>query len=290
MPAMRAATVTPAQRVASRADLQHGVVSRRQLRDAGLSDSAIGRQVEHGWLYRVHRGVYAVGHRRLPAEGRWMAAVLACGEGAALSHRSAAALWGMLPRSGPAVGVGGRIDVIVPYGAGGRRRAGLRIHRSRSLPPGSVVRRNGIPVTNSARTIADLGRSASATELRAMARKAEVLGLRTGLEPRREPTRSELEDIFLVFCEQHGFPKPQVNRKIAGHEVDFSWPELRVAVETDSYRFHRGAIAYENDHERELDLRRAGYDVVHLTWRQLTRKPRRCTAAVHSALRAAVNS
>ncbi|HVY95478.1 MAG TPA: DUF559 domain-containing protein [Solirubrobacterales bacterium] len=128
-------------------------------------------------------------------------------------------------------------------------------------------------------------RSASASEMRSMVRKAEVLGLRTGLDPRREPTRSELEDLFLDFCKRYGFPPPNVNREIAEIEVDFSWPDRKVAVETDSYTFHRGAQAYENDHERDLDLRAAGYDVVRLTWRQLTHKPDRCAIAVDDALR-----
>lgn len=216
-----------------------------------------------------------------------MAAVLACGDGAALSHRSAAAFWGMLPRSGPAVGAGGRIDVLVPYSAGGRRRTGVRIHRSRSLLPGHVVRRDGIPVTSPARTIDDLRRSASPSEMRSMARKAEVLGLRTELAPRAEPTRSELEDLFLAFCGRYDFPAPEVNRMVGDLEVDFTWPDLRVAVETDSYTFHRGAQAYENDHERDLDLRAAGYDVVRLTWWQLTSKPERCAVAVEDALRTA---
>jgi len=209
-----------------------------------------------------------------------MAAVLACGEGAALSHRSAAALWHLVPRSGPAVGAGGPIDVVVPFERRPGRRAGIRIHRSRSLPPGTIVQQGGIPVTNSARTIADVRRVAAPSEHRSMVRKAEVQGLRTELAPRREPTRSELEDLFLEFCERYGFPAPRVNRRIAGLEVDFSWPDLRVAVETDSYRFHRGAQAFENDHERDLDLRAAGYDVVRLTWRQLTHKPARCAEAL----------
>lgn len=216
-----------------------------------------------------------------------MAAVLACGEGAALSHRSAAALWNLVPRSGPAVGAGGSIDVVVPYVAGGRRRRGVRIHRSRSLPPETIVRRDGIPVTNPARTTADMRRVAAPSEIRSMVRKAEVLGLRTELSSPREPTRSDLEDLFLEFCERSGFPPPLVNREIAGLEVDFSWAEPRVAVETDGYRFHRGAQAFENDHERDLNLRAAGYDVVHLTWRQLRERPERCARAVDDALHTA---
>ncbi|MET0558084.1 MAG: DUF559 domain-containing protein [Solirubrobacterales bacterium] len=213
-----------------------------------------------------------------------MAAVLACGDEAALSHRSAAALWNLRSQSGPAVGVGGPIDVVVPFERRPSPRRGIRVHRSRSMPPGTIVRPGGIPVTNPARTIADMRRASAPSEIRSMVRKAEVLGLRTELAPRREPTRSELEDLFLGFCGRFGFPRPLVNRDIAGLEVDFSWPDPRVAVETDSYRFHRGAQAYENDHERDLDLRAAGYDVVRLTWRQMTHKPDRCATAVAAAL------
>jgi hypothetical protein len=184
------------------------------------------------------------------------------------------------------VGAGGSIDVVVPFERRPRKRAGIRIHRSRSLRPGSVVCRDGIPVTNPARTIADLRGSASPAEVRAMVRTAEVLGLRTALAPRKEPTRSELEDLFLDFCERQGFPRPLVNHRIGELEVDFSWPALKVAIETNSYRFHRGAQAFENDHERDLDLRAAGYDVVRLTWRQLTHKPDRCAIVVRYALRA----
>ena len=216
-----------------------------------------------------------------------MAAVLACGEGAALSHRSAAALWGLLPRRGPAVGAGGPIDVIVPYAAGLHRRMGISLHRSRSLLPSHVVWRQDIPVTSPARTIDDLRRGMSPAEMRSMVRKAEVLGLRTELAPRAEPTRSELEDLFLAFCGRYGFPAPEVNRMVGKLEVDFTWPDRQVAVETDSYKFHRGAQAYENDHERDLDLRAAGYDIVRLTWRQLTSKPERCARAVADALTAA---
>lgn len=278
---------TPDQRIAWQSARQHGVITIAQLLDAGLSYDAVRARASSGKLHRVYRGVYAVGHRRLPIEGRWMAAVLACGEGAALSHRSAAALWNLVPRSGPAVGAGGSIDVIVRFERRPARRKGVRLHRSRSLLPGQVVRRTEVPVTNPARTIADMRGSASPSEMRSMIRKAEVLGLRTELAPRAEPTRSELEDLFLAFCERYGFPRPVVNREIATNEVDFSWLDVRVAVETDSYRFHRGAEAFEKDHERDLDLRAAGYDVVRLTWKQLTLKPDRCASAVAAALSAA---
>lgn len=275
---------TPDRRAASRAGRQHGIITIAQLREAGLSDDAVGERVRRGWLRRLHRGVYAVGNPRPTLEGWWTAAVFAGGEGAVLSHRSAAVLWGLLPRGAAS---GRRIDISVPSTAGRRKHRGVRLHRRRSLDSRTRTKRDGIPVTNPAQTIRDLHGEATARELRQAIRKAEVLGLRTELAPRAEPTRSELEDLFLEFCERYGFPAPEVNRMVGALEVDFTWPDRRVAVETDSYQFHRGAQAYENDHERDLDLRAAGYDVVRLTWRQLTLKPDRCAAAVRDALRAA---
>jgi hypothetical protein len=252
-----------------------------QLRASGLSDDAVLVRVRSGRLHRLHRGVYALGNPRPPLEGRWMAAVLAYGNGALLSHRSAAVLWGLLPAG---AAEGRRIDVSVPSTAGRKPRRGIRLHRRRSLSLAIAVEHCGIPVTNPAQTLHDLRGVSTGAELRQAVRKAEVLGLRTELAPRKQPTRSELEDLFLGFCERYGFPAPLVNRKIAGLEVDFSWPDLRVAVETDGYRFHRGALAFERDHDRDLDLRAAGYDVVHLTWRQLTHAPDRCARAVADAL------
>lgn len=224
-----------------------------------------------------------------------MAAVLACGRGAVLSHRSAAELWGLLPKSAGQGLQGVRIDVSIPSTAGRRRRTGIRLHRCPSLDGGTnraaerrrslVTRRREIPVTTPARTIADLRGVASTAEVRQAIRKAEVLGLRTELQPRPAKTRSELEDIFLAFCEHHRIPAPEVNVLVGTHEVDFVWPAARVAVETDSYGFHRGRSAFENDHERDLDLRAADYDVVRLTHRQVTADPDRAAAAVKDALR-----
>jgi predicted transcriptional regulator of viral defense system len=156
---------------------QHGVVSVDQLRAIGLDLDAISYRVRVGWLYRVHRGVYAVGHPHLTVEGRWMAAVLACGQGAVLSHRSAAALWGMLP-SQP-----GFPEVTVPGHGGRRRREGIRLHRSISLYPAHATLRLGIPVTTPARTLADLRRCATPDELREALRQAERRGYRSATGP-----------------------------------------------------------------------------------------------------------
>jgi hypothetical protein len=133
-----------------------------------------------------------------------MAAVLACGETAVLSHWSAARLWGMLPASGQA---GRPIDVSIPSKSGRKSRKGMRIHRCASVTAQMTTRRQGIPVTNPARTIADVKPLASPAEFRRIVRQAEVQGPRTGLEPRRKKTRSELEDIFLALCRKHRLPE-----------------------------------------------------------------------------------
>lgn len=151
-----------------------------------------------------------------------------------------------------------------------------------------LAKRRGIPVTNPARTIADMKPLAPPADMRRMIRQAEVQGLRTGLEPRRKKTRSELEDIFLALCRQHDLPTPEVNVKVAEREVDFVWPDLRFAVETDSYGFHRGQYAFEDDHDRDLALRLAGLDVARLTWRQLTTKPDYCMGIVEKELKDAM--
>lgn len=138
---------------------QHGVVSLDQLRAIGISADAAKHRVRTGRLHGVHRGVYAVGYSRLSDEGKWKAAVLACGPGAALSHRSAAALWGLLPVCR------GLIDVTVPSHGGRRKRAGIRLHRSTSLHPANTTLRRGIAVTTPARTLADLRRCVDSVQL-----------------------------------------------------------------------------------------------------------------------------
>jgi predicted transcriptional regulator of viral defense system len=165
---MREQVVKADAKVAAIAARQHGIVTFTQLKRAGVSSSGVSRRVAGGRLHRVHRGVYAVGHRGLSREGKWTAAVLACGDGAVLSHRSAAELSEMLPRGD------GPIHVTLPAPSSGRsNRRGLRIHRS-SLPRSDSTVRNGIAVTTPARTIADLKRSVPAAVVRKAIREAEV--------------------------------------------------------------------------------------------------------------------
>lgn len=208
-----------------------------------------------------------------------MAAVLACGEGAVLSHHSAAVLWRLLdPADGP-------VHVSIQTAAGRHRRQGIRLHRRTSLDRRSVTQRRGIPVTAPAQTIADLKGMVTPARLRRALRQAEVLGYPTGLDVAPERTRSELEDLFLRLCRRHGIPTPEVNVRIAGREVDFLWRPQRVVAETDGYRYHRGSVAFEDDHDRDLDLRAAGYDIVRLTYRQVSANPARVAASITDALR-----
>ena len=254
------------------------MVTTAQLRGVGVRSDGVTVRVRSGRLHRLHRGVYAVGHRGLSIEGRWMAAVLASGTCAALSHRSAAALW-QLPPS-----MAGPVDVSLPGRISRAKRRGIRLHRSLSLTPETTVVRQGIPVTTPARTIADLRRVLSAAQQHRAARQAEVLGLDIGPESGAEPTRSELEHKFLRLCRRHRLPLPEVDVRIGPFVVDFVWPEAQLVVETDGYRFHRGRQAFEDDRRRDVELRLRGYEVVRFSYRQVMEEASRVGAAVRSLL------
>jgi very-short-patch-repair endonuclease len=196
-----------------------------------------------------------------------MAAVLALGDGAVLSHRSAAALWALLP---PAEGP---IDISLPSRDGRKRRQGIRVHRPESLQPEETTQRSGIPVTSPSRTLVDLRSAAPAHELRRATRQADFLGLPTGPDIEVDRTRSELERRLLWLCRRHRLPMPAVNMPIGGLTVDFCWVEQRVVVETDGYQAHRGRAAFEDDRDRGLKLRAMGFEVQHLSYRQVFERP-----------------
>jgi len=282
------------ERVAAIAGRQHGVITLRQLEETGLSRSAVAKRAKRGRLHRIHHGVYAVGHEALSWRGRWMAAVLAGGEGAVLSHGSAAALWELLrPISGP-------IDISVSTQSGRERRRGIRIHRCASLatsekadllPMGTQIRhapfvtiRHGIPVTTVQRTIDDLRGAVPPWLVRRARRQAELKGWRLeGVE--RSKLRSELEEEFLALCHRHGLPLPETNAKVGRWEVDFLWRKEHLAVEIDSFAYHRGSIAFQDDRARDLDLRGEGFAVHRFSERQLEEEPGRVIADVARALR-----
>jgi very-short-patch-repair endonuclease len=276
--------------IAALATRQHGVVARWQLLELGLGSGAIEYRISVGRLHIIHRGVYAVGRRDLSARGRWMAALLACGKFAVLSHRSAGALWGFL-RAGSSP-----IDVTVP-GRGGAIPNRIKRHRVRHLSPEDTSEVDAIPVTTVARTlfdlaeILDLGRLERAFEaaerdelldMRAVALTAERNpGRRAHRQLRAllpsltapEPTRSELERLFNRVCRLAGLPLPHVNVLVEGLEVDALWPDQRLIVEVDSWRFHKTRAAFERDRVRDAAVLVAGYRVVRVTYRRLRDKP-----------------
>lgn len=275
---MREEGSPPDKTVANLAARQHGVVSTAQLAGAGIRRSGLSRRVRSGRLHRIHRGVYAVGHPALSQEGTWLAAVLASGEGALLSHRSAAGLWGLIPASG------GAVDVTISHTARRGPRRGIHIHRSRTLSAESTARKRGISVTTPARTVVDLRSVVSPNQLRRAIREAEALGLALAEELEPVHTRSELEHSFLRLCRRHRLPMPEVNVSIDRFVVDFLWRRQAMIVETDGYRYHRGRQAFEDDRARDAALRLSGFEVVRFSYRQVFDEPTRVVELLQTLL------
>jgi very-short-patch-repair endonuclease len=277
---MREEPANSDQLLARIAGRQHGVVSTAQLQGAGVDKDGITRRVNAGRLHRMHRRVYAVGHRKLTFEGRCMAAVLALGDGAAVSHRSAAALWQLLPAHD------GAIEVTVPGDSGREKRNGIRVHRSSTLVAGVVVLRDGIAVTKAKRTLRDLHRSVAVDIYRAAVRRALDRKLITSGDLRAgdELTRSELERLFSALCRRHRLPKPEVNARVGSYEVDFLWRDRRVIVETDSWRHHADRSAFERDRARDVALQSLGFRVLRFTHRQLLQDRAAVLGALHDLL------
>jgi Transcriptional regulator, AbiEi antitoxin/Protein of unknown function (DUF559) len=278
--------------IARLAARQHGVVSREQLEALGVGRRAVSHRAAAGRLHRVHRGVYAVGHPILTPNGHRMAAVLACGPGAALSHASAAALWGIRPTAAT------RIDVSVP-GAGGRaKRPRLRVHRASGLQPTEVTKHQAIRVTTPARTLLDLAAQLPRRALERALDQAEILelfdltalgavvraherergagALSRALQDHHAGTtltKSTLEELMLTICADHGLPQPQVNAWVEGVEVDFLFAAEKLVVEADSWKYHRTKRAFERDRERDAILAQAGYRALRFSDRQMADEP-----------------
>ncbi len=208
-----------------------------------------------------------------------MAAVLALGDGAAVSHQSAAAVWGMLkPHSG-------LVHVTVPGDGGRRPRSGIRIHRSHSLIAGLTTRRDGVPLTKPKRTLRDLHRASPRPVFRRAVRKALDLRLIDSSDLRAEDlTRSPLERRFLALCRRHRLPQPEVNARIGPYEVDFLWRDRALVVETDGFRHHADRSAFERDRARDAELQGIGFRVLRFTHRQLIRHRSAVVAALRSLL------
>jgi very-short-patch-repair endonuclease len=265
--------------VAGMGGRQHGVVSSVQLAHAGLDKDGISRRVKSGRLHRIHRGVYAVGHASIGFEGRCMAAALALGDRAVVSHRSAAALWGMLPAHG------GVIDLTIPGDGGRKTRSDIRVHRSVTLIARLTTRQRGIPVTKPSRTLRDLRRTGPQPVFRAALRRALDLRLiRSSGIPEADLTRSELERLFLALCRRHRFPQPEPNVRLGRYEVDFLWRDRGLVVETDGFHHHGHRAAFESDRAKDAHLQSLGYRVFRFTYRQVHDHPAEVAASLRPFL------
>jgi very-short-patch-repair endonuclease len=270
------------------AERQHGVVSGRQLAQLLYSEDTIWREATAGRLHRLHRDVYAVGHGAVSRQGQALAAVLAAGDGALLSHRSAAWLWGLTARW--------QQPVEVTAASPRRSRSGIRLHSAPALLPKDSASFEGVPVTAIPRTLLDfaavdpsyLGRALDNAKrrglldlgaidafLRRSAGFRGVARLRSALEIFRIPaiTRSGLERRFLDMVRTAGLPRPKANLFIEGYEIDMYWPAERFAVELDTYDYHGGHTAFEADRIRQDDLKLSGIEMIRVTGARLSREP-----------------
>ena len=276
------------------------MVSWEQLRALGYGKRMVHDLVANGWLHRLSRGVYAVGHTRLSVKGQWMAAVLACGSGAALSHAHAAALHDM--RTTPS----GLIDVTAP----GRRHAtGVRSHRARTLDPQDAIVVDAIPVTTVARTLLDQAEHLSPQRLRTLLEatlRRDLFDLaqitatiarnpgRHGIAPLTEAltyladeapwTQSEKERHFLELVRAYRLPEPSVNVVVLKDPVDFFWPAAKLIVEVDGWKFHKTHAAFEADRLKDAKHNVAGYPVLRYTARRVDRDAAAVAAEITAML------
>ena len=269
------------------AENEHGVAGLDDLLRLGFSRGAVKRWAANGRLYRVHRGVYAIGRPDLTVHGKWLAAVKACGLGAVLSHLSAAALWS-LSRS-----VSAAVHVSTPRRV---RPPGITVHRVAALGPGDWEMRDRIPVTSVARTLADCAETMPTRAVVRMLEQAERLGLFDLPALRARPAltealaqmageaprvNSDWERDLLDWCDDIGVPRPELNVVVEGFEVDALWPAQRVIVELDSWLYHRSRRAFVHDRRKAAALQLAGYLVLPFTALD-TEAARMLTAAVEA--------
>jgi hypothetical protein len=264
---------------------QHWVLTRSDLLGLGFGQKAIKHRVATGRLHPVARGIYAVGRRELSPDGRWMAAVLACGDGAVLSHRSAAELWGVGYEQK------GRVDVTVPR-PGGLKRPGIKIHRRPNLQARSVTRWRGIPVTDPVQTLIDVAPELTEMRLERCVNQADVHDLvdpetlRASLGAHRGElgvkklatlldlhtfrlSDSDLEVLFRPLALAAGLPLPLTKHMLLGFEADFLFPDLGLVVETDGLRYHRTPAQQARAAKRDQKHVAAGYRVLRFTHWQI---------------------
>jgi hypothetical protein len=292
------------RRLATLAGQQYGVVGRWQLVELGFGAEGIKAALSSGRLYPLHREAYAVGHRIVVKRGKWLAAVLAMGPGAFLSHESAAALWGL-------AGDRPKVHVNAPRGRQVRpgRRSGIKVHRCKFAADEVTVHDN-IPVSTVARTLFDLAERSAPHELKSAWDEADRLKrlripevarvyeldrgrrrARAALKPfllaeQRyvEDTASPLEDRFAAFVITHRLPPPQTNVLVDGDEADVLWPEARLIIELDSWEFHAHRAAFEKDRDRDTDHLLADYRTIRVTHRRLSDEPERLAAQIRVLL------
>jgi very-short-patch-repair endonuclease len=251
---------------------RHGVVTTADLLQAGFGHNAIAAKVERGWLKRLHRGVYLVGALESPLTAA-AAALLATGPNAAISHRTAATLWDLLP---PAPTEPIHITLL---NANRRDRHGVTIHRAAAL---DVRIRNGLRVTSPAQTLAQLtGDDHDRAHNEALVQRLIPRSDHDGM------TRSEAERRLLALIRRAGLPLPRTNVKVRGYEVDLYWPEQRLVVEFDGWAYHSTRAAFERDRSKDADLQLAGERVIRVTHRQLAGAPERLVARFAMGLAAA---
>lgn len=283
------------------AESQHGVVTRAQLLELGLSPDAIKHRITNTRLHPVGRGVYAVGRPRLRRLGRWIAAVLSCGSDAVLSHRSAGALWEI------AVEHPSRIEVSVPARVR-RARPGIVVHRRTVLAADATTRHHGRPVTTPIFTLIDLAASLGSGSLERAINEADKRGLtdpeslraalgaqpgRPGIARLREAldrrtfvlTDSELERRFLPLAQQAELPLPETQVYVCGFKVDFYWRSQKLVVETDGLRYHRTPSQQARDGRRDQVLAAAGFTCLRFTHAQIEFEPEHVVATLSAVAR-----
>lgn len=281
--------------IAEQASRQRGYITREQLLKLGLGTDAIKYRIRIGRLIRIHTGVYAVGHVPTVAQDRAYAVLLACGDGAVLSHGSPASAWGIdkvwhTP-----------FEVTLPRRV---RRPGIRTHIA-ELTQTDIRTQLGLKVTSPARTVLDIAPDLTQEEvervvdnlrhtylkLHQVAAVIErypwhpgVKALRPVTENPSGPTRSRFERAFRAFVKRYGLPEPVINTRRHGHEPDVLFPAERVIVELDGWEFHSSRRSFRSDRARDAHYLARGYVTVRITWERLTQEPDALAAELHVIL------
>jgi very-short-patch-repair endonuclease len=294
---MRDKVITAEEKIARIAAASHGVVTRGELLDAGISRQVIARRAEKGALIPVHRGVYRVGHRAPSLEATYLAAVKAAGPQALLSGRAAAYLHGLVKGRPPPPEVTALTQ---------RCLRGVRTRRCAEWDPGDRASARGIPVTSVPRTLVDLAATLPPDALARACHEAGVLhrttpaqveavlnrrpnapgakNLRKIMTGEEKVTVSTLERAFLTCLTRAGLPLPETNRPAGGRRVDCRWPEKRLTVELDGYQFHNSRHSWEQDRRREREARARGDEFRRYTYGDVLEEPRYMLAELRQLL------